>query len=781
MIPNTQTFVQPLSTGVNTVYSYPNKIDLPSDLVITAIDTSSNLYSFVFQTGSVFTNNALGITATVTGADVDTGCTVTLSAPLAAGWSLDIRSAIPETQTTSIKNQGQFLPDLHEEAFDRVTRQLQDLNRRAYLFGVHGPDIENIPWPAVPAPLLRANTNLGFDINGKLTIAQNLASGTLSRGNIIAFLGADPFVEQTPAEVNVGIVPNLTYGPGNMLRYGITPNNPALAAANGAILQQLVSASVPNGPTGQFFFPNTTGTDTYYFDLRFYRFRDGIHIDGQNCIINLTTGSPSAQPVFMAIRDFRFENATIQYTYNAGAVDLFRLGSRYNDGLGWPANPTAPNGILDQDTLLANGLPLQGNFILRNLRISYNNPNTACINQIGGLRNVTLENIFIDGAGTALGGIYCEYGFASLNGQPVTSSAWTSSHANNMRWNNIVVTNTGTGVSNFGVSANGAGDLSVENIYVNGTYNGMAFGGGEAFYFRMWAHDGQGGGGSLSIPRLIKVRNALILCTGTGIQLVGASNVGGAYIAPAINALATPQKWQAQTDYLNLDLDGFRIYSDSGVSFGGSQGHIRNGVIHGQGTATSGGIFLGTDAIHTEIEKVQVLNCNGPGIRANTSATIWTPKRPIFFRVADCFVAGNTAGIQVDFCQSAIIENNQIGYNPTYNVAAETTQTVGINVGLNCDASAVVCRNNFTSVPGGGVAYANIGGAQIIQGEQNAGYSTSGNWVQQTPTAASTGWGVPSGAVQVPNFPGATASLLQCSETIAYLITILKANGLMAT
>lgn len=44
-----------------------------------------------------------------------------------------------------------------------------------------------------------------------------------------------------------------------------------------------------------------------------------------------------------------------------------------------------------------------------------------------------------------------------------------------------------------------------------------------------------------------------------------------------------------------------------------------------------------------------------------------------------------------------------------------------------------------------------------------------------------TGWGSPSGATQVANFPGATATLVQCSETIAEILNTLKAIGYYAT
>lgn len=46
-----------------------------------------------------------------------------------------------------------------------------------------------------------------------------------------------------------------------------------------------------------------------------------------------------------------------------------------------------------------------------------------------------------------------------------------------------------------------------------------------------------------------------------------------------------------------------------------------------------------------------------------------------------------------------------------------------------------------------------------------------------TPVGRSTGWGTPTGNVKVTNFPGATATLLQTSETLAQLLLDLKARG----
>src|SRR4051812_2534738 len=64
--------------------------------------------------------------------DVD-GRSVTLasaSASAYAGYTLDIRSNTQVKQPASVRNQGRFLPEIHEDAFDRTVRMLQDMSRR---------------------------------------------------------------------------------------------------------------------------------------------------------------------------------------------------------------------------------------------------------------------------------------------------------------------------------------------------------------------------------------------------------------------------------------------------------------------------------------------------------------------------------------------------------------------------------------------------------------------------------------------------------------------------
>jgi hypothetical protein len=594
------------------------------------------------------------------------------------------------------------------------------------------------------------------------------------------------YVQQTPAEIATGLTPiNYSYPPGNMLRYGIVPNDAAKATANGTILQTLLAASIPNGPTGQFYFPNTTGADVYSFDLRFYPIRDGVHIDLQNCTLIFSGGAPTAgKPILMWIRDFRLENGNLSMTGYTGTSGLLHGGSRYNDGIGWPANPAAPFGIQDQDDLLANGKPLQGNYILRNLRISSSNSGQTTLVLIGGLRNVTLDNLWFDGTGVVVQAIYYEWGVASTTingGVPANSWTWTTSHAANMIWRNIRATNHATGTNNAAIGANGAHNLICENIDINGCSNGLSFGSGEAFYYRPWAQDGLTGS-----PRSITMRDILVQNVSQyGINAIGAQTCGaGSLMYNAINALGAVAKSQAQTDYLNFVIDGAKIYGDGGVSVSGRTVDLRNIQVIGAGIASSGGVFVGQDTLHLSIQNCDIRGVHGNGIRNNVipGSPLWSPYRPKFMSVRDCIIAGcTTIGIVVDQMQSAVIENNQLGYNTVEgDTANESVMTAGVNVGLNQTANAVVCRSNFTTVAAGGSAYANIGPFQVAENERNT-LTTSGNWITQLPAATVNGFGTPTGATITANFPGATATLLQTSGAVAELIAVLKQNRILGT
>jgi hypothetical protein len=207
----TITAIQLPCNGVTTQFSFNNKIFQASDLTVMLYDTFGNGHGFTNQA-----NVALGLSYTVQNVDVDTGCIVVFNLAPTNGWTMDLRTSTPQTQSTSIKNQGAFLPELHEEAFDRLTRVVQDLTRRTYLFGIHGPDTETTQWPTLPLPAARAGFGLVFDsTTGLPTI------GALTTVPVTAQLVGSLLYAQTSYEIAAGVTPaNYLYPPGWLPRYG---------------------------------------------------------------------------------------------------------------------------------------------------------------------------------------------------------------------------------------------------------------------------------------------------------------------------------------------------------------------------------------------------------------------------------------------------------------------------------------------------------------------------------------------------------------------------------
>lgn len=164
------TQIQYPCNGATTQWSFNNKIFAAADLVATLIDTLGTLYAFTPSGFNTFTNVATGLSYTVYNVDVDSGCFIIFTAAPTSGWTLDLRTAIQELQSTSIKNQGSFLPELHEEFFDKITREVQDLRRLTYTFGIHGPDIEAVPWGPIPSATARANMGLVFNSSGQPSV-----------------------------------------------------------------------------------------------------------------------------------------------------------------------------------------------------------------------------------------------------------------------------------------------------------------------------------------------------------------------------------------------------------------------------------------------------------------------------------------------------------------------------------------------------------------------------------------------------------------------------------
>lgn len=210
-IASTVTDQQYTCNGATTQFSWPNKIFANTDLVVTLYDLSGNAYAF-----TNFFNALTGLSYTVQNVDVDSGCLVIFSSAPTFGWTLDIRSATPQQQSTSIKNQGVFFPESLEEGLDRLTRVTQDLTRLTYTYGIHGPDSETTPWPALPGPSVRKGYGLVFDAATGLPEIGFLTAQIVTQGLMAPLLNP-----QTPAEIAQTVTPtNYVYGSYDVRREG---------------------------------------------------------------------------------------------------------------------------------------------------------------------------------------------------------------------------------------------------------------------------------------------------------------------------------------------------------------------------------------------------------------------------------------------------------------------------------------------------------------------------------------------------------------------------------
>lgn len=134
-----------IGNGATSVYSYSFKIFAESDLLVTKRTTAD-----------VETTLVLTTDYTVTGEGETAGGTITLTAGnLPSGYALTIRRVRDLTQETDIRNQGDFYPEGHEDAFDHfimIDQQQQDEIDRSAKFP-ETVDITDFD-PELPADLV---------------------------------------------------------------------------------------------------------------------------------------------------------------------------------------------------------------------------------------------------------------------------------------------------------------------------------------------------------------------------------------------------------------------------------------------------------------------------------------------------------------------------------------------------------------------------------------------------------------------------------------------------
>jgi len=150
----------------------------------------------------------------VTGVRNRTGGTISLAAKLQTGYILTIRRVPPLTQETDIRNQGQYYPETHEDAFDRATMVAQELAQEitasVRLPETIDPDVFDT---RLPTTLVAGNAIV---VNGAGT---GFAMGTLSSATLSAWSASqnqrlDTYASGTDFTAGTTTVLTLSAAPG---------------------------------------------------------------------------------------------------------------------------------------------------------------------------------------------------------------------------------------------------------------------------------------------------------------------------------------------------------------------------------------------------------------------------------------------------------------------------------------------------------------------------------------------------------------------------------------
>jgi len=192
--------------GTADTFAYQGVVFATSDLVVHLEDADGNA-----------AEQTLNVDYTVTGVGLLSGGSVVFTTPPASGETVSIRVSVPTTQPQSIRNQGSFLPEIHETAFDRLTRQVQKLERQlsfAMRLPDYGPEVDmTIPSLANRKGKFWAH----FDATtGEPELFESIGATALSQSIVGQHLWP-----QTAAEISAGVTPTYYYyPPGDVRRYG---------------------------------------------------------------------------------------------------------------------------------------------------------------------------------------------------------------------------------------------------------------------------------------------------------------------------------------------------------------------------------------------------------------------------------------------------------------------------------------------------------------------------------------------------------------------------------
>lgn len=112
-----------LGNGIVSTFPFAFKVFTDSDIAVTAVVTASTISVLTLDSDYTVTLNS--------DQNSNPGGNVVLSVPLAIGSTLIIDSAVPAIQPVDLQNQGGFYPSVINQALDRLTILIQQLNQQS--------------------------------------------------------------------------------------------------------------------------------------------------------------------------------------------------------------------------------------------------------------------------------------------------------------------------------------------------------------------------------------------------------------------------------------------------------------------------------------------------------------------------------------------------------------------------------------------------------------------------------------------------------------------------
>lgn len=162
--------------GTATTFPFTFKVFQASDLLVVRLNTST----FVESTLVLNTDYTVALNQNQ---NTNPGGSIVLGAVLATGFTLTATSDIQNLQPTDLTNQGGFYPTVINDALDRATIQIQQIQEevdRSLKYPISDP-VSGAVLPSVGA---RSTTVLAFDENGEPVAGPSIASVGTVAGNI---------------------------------------------------------------------------------------------------------------------------------------------------------------------------------------------------------------------------------------------------------------------------------------------------------------------------------------------------------------------------------------------------------------------------------------------------------------------------------------------------------------------------------------------------------------------------------------------------------------------